>query len=41
MTATQMQAGLRQRAKELYQSGQLKEAAQLFSDAIAQSPTSE
>ena len=41
MTATQMQSDLRQRAKELYQSGQLSEAAQLFSDAIAQSPTSE
>jgi Flp pilus assembly protein TadD len=41
MTASQMQADLHQRAKELFQRGLLNEAAQLFSDAIAQSPTSE
>ncbi len=41
MTAPQMQADLHQRAKELYQQGKLSEAAQLFSEAIAQSPTSE
>jgi hypothetical protein len=36
-----MQADLHRRAKELYQLGKLSEAAQLFSEAIAQSPTSE
>ena len=41
MTSPQMQADLHQRAKQLYQQGQLQEAAQLFSEAIAQAPTSE
>jgi tetratricopeptide (TPR) repeat protein len=41
MTAPYMQPDLHQRAKELYQLGQLPEAAQLFSDAIAQNPTGE
>jgi tetratricopeptide (TPR) repeat protein len=36
-----MQADLHQRAKELYQKGKLSEAAQLFSEAVAQNPTSE
>lgn len=41
MTAPQTQSDRHQRAKDLYQSGQLDEAAQLFSEAIAESPTSE
>lgn len=41
MTAPQLQTDLHQRANELFQRGLPNEAAQLFSDAIAQSPTSE
>ena len=41
MPAPQVQSGLHQRGKELYQFGQLNEAAQLFSDAIAKTPSSE
>ena len=41
MLAPQVQSDLHQRGKELYQFGQLNEAAQLFSDAIAKRPSSE
>jgi tetratricopeptide (TPR) repeat protein len=41
MLAPQVQSDLHQRAKELYQLGQFNDAMQLFSDAIAERPTSE